>query len=62
MKCIWHWREYQQQVDITFDLIQFTTSSTNSFVSEIDDQYSDVNTEDSQSDDTYFANVRDKVG
>ena len=47
---------------LTLRLIQFTTSSTNSFVSEIDDQYSDVNTEDSQSDDTYFAYVGDKVG
>ena len=43
-------------------LIQFTISSTNSFVSEIDDQYSDVSTEDSQSDVTYLVNVGDKVG
>ena len=47
---------------LTLRLIQFTTSSTNSFVSETDDQYSDVNTKDSQSDDTYFANIGDKFG
>ena len=39
-----------------------STSSTNSFISEIDDQDSDLDIEDSQSDDTYFANVGDKVG
>ena len=34
-----HWRELR--------LIQFITSSTNSFVSQIDDQDSDINIEDS---------------
>lgn len=37
---------------LTLRLIQFTTSSTNSFVSQIDDQDSDVHIEDFQSDDT----------
>ena len=39
-----------------------STSSTNSFISEIDDLDSDLDIEDSQSDDAYFANVGDKVG
>ena len=66
LKKVKEWNEFGIGGDIndrlTLRLIQFTTSSTNSFVSEIDDQYSDVNTEDSQSDDTYIAYVGDKVG
>ena len=34
----------------------------NSFISEIDDLDSDLDIEDSQSDDAYFASVGDKVG
>ena len=38
-----------------------STSNTNSFISEIDDQDFDLDIEDSQSDDAYFANVGDKA-